>query len=237
MPVTSQTGTIMEAVARQLANNVQERFRGAWFHVSQDPDIEQFTDEFEDWTFFTRSPLGGAIWGQTVLQVYLVEPATDCRVHAAGEGDTLAQEGNRRLPDWWLFVGREDIGRLMVVRKYQLTHDEAIAIELRDAAEFQALGRCGRGGAFSPRVDTPADADGCRPEGPRPTASVNGVGARGQATLRRADHVPSPWTNRGASGIFQGRARTDRSTRSVQGLFWVSHCYGAWRGKRRNPVG
>jgi hypothetical protein len=43
------------------------------------------------------------------------------------------------LPDWWLLVGREDIDKLMVVRQYHLVADEAVAIELRDSPEFQAI--------------------------------------------------------------------------------------------------
>ncbi len=139
MPRFSRTGTVDEALTLQDENKVQERFRGAWFHVSQNAGITVFDDQHDEWTFFTRSPLGGAIWGQSVLQVYFVEPASASRVYAGGKGDPLGQEDGRSLPDWWLFVGREDIDKLMVVRKYHLVDDEATAVALRDSAEFQAI--------------------------------------------------------------------------------------------------
>ena len=139
MPRFSRSGTAEEAIAFQTASEVQDRFRGAWFHVSRNDALLAFDDQHEDWTFFTRSPLGGAIWGQSVLQMYFVEPASASRVNAGGEGDPLGQETGRSLPDWWLFVGEDDIDKLMVVRKYHLVNDEAVAIALRDASEFQAI--------------------------------------------------------------------------------------------------
>lgn len=135
----SRSGTCEEAIAIQNMNGVEERFRGAWFHVSQNDGFVAFDDQHDEWTFFTRSPYGGAVWGRSVLRAFLIEPATASRLHAGGEGDRLGQESGRSLPDWWLSVGKDEIDKMMVVQKYHLVDDEATVTAMLNGADFLAV--------------------------------------------------------------------------------------------------
>ncbi len=113
----SQTGTVEQAEALQAANNVPERFRGPWYHETY-TDLESFDNQHEGWTWFTRSPTGGTIWGKDVRQVYVVGDPENTRLHGTdNKGDKNGYEGEDPLPDWWMGVGREDIPKLMVVSK------------------------------------------------------------------------------------------------------------------------
>jgi hypothetical protein len=114
-PATSQIGTVAEAEALQVANNVPDRFRGAWYHETY-TKLEAFDNQHEEWTWFTRSPSGGTIWGESVRQVYVIDAPENTKLHAASnKGDKDGYEGKDALPDWWMSVGREDIPKLMVV--------------------------------------------------------------------------------------------------------------------------
>ena len=128
------------AIQEQDANGVAVKYRGPWFHVSQNDNFTAFTADQEDWTWFTRSPLGGAIWGHTVVVAYIVGPLPDSRTHATGnKGDALGYENNKALPNWWLSVAREDIDRVVVVGKFHLVRDEAFARSLLDGDEYKVI--------------------------------------------------------------------------------------------------
>lgn len=58
--------------------------------------------------------------------MYFIEPPTASRPWSSGEGDLLGKEGGHFLPDWWLFVGRGDIDKMMVLQEYHLVRDEAV---------------------------------------------------------------------------------------------------------------
>jgi hypothetical protein len=123
-PATSQAGTVAQAEALQQQNNVPAKFRGPWYHETYD-DIASLDNQHEEWTWLTRSPGGGTIWGETVLVVYVVAVPENSKVHAASnKGDKLGFEGEDALPEWWLSVGREDIPKLIVVSKFHQKNDE-----------------------------------------------------------------------------------------------------------------
>ena len=121
---SSQAGTVEQAETLQQQNNVPERFRGPWYHETYD-NIDALDNQHEEWTWFTRSPSGGTIWGETVLVAYIVAVLENSRVHAtSNKGDKVGYEGEDALPGWWLSVGREDIPKLMVVSKFRQKQDE-----------------------------------------------------------------------------------------------------------------
>lgn len=114
---TSHTGTVVQAGTLQTENNVPDRLRGSWYHETY-TDLEAFDNQHEEWTWFTRSPAGGTIWGKVVRQVYLVAVPENSRLYGTGnKTDKDGYEGDDALPDWWMGVGREDIPKLMVVAK------------------------------------------------------------------------------------------------------------------------
>lgn len=114
---TSEAGTVAEAEALQQQNNVPDHFRGPWFHETY-TDLDALDNQHEEWTWFTRSPAGGTIWGKDVRQIYVVGVPENTKLHAtSNKGDTNGYEGDEPLPDWWMGVGREDIPKLMVVSK------------------------------------------------------------------------------------------------------------------------
>ncbi len=134
----SQTGTVAQAEALQQQNNVPERFRGRWFHGTYN-DIHSLDNQHDDWTWFTRSPAGGTIWGETVLVAYAVAVPVNSKVHAtSNKADKIGYEGEAALPDWWMSVGREDIPKLMVVAKFHQTNDEDRLKALMGTEDYNA---------------------------------------------------------------------------------------------------
>jgi hypothetical protein len=114
---TSQTGTVAQAEALQQKNSVPDRLRGPWFHGTY-TDLKFFDNQHEEWTWFTRSPTGGTIWGKDVRLVYVIGVPENTKLHGtSNKGDTNGYDGDDALPDWWMGVGREDIPKLMVVLK------------------------------------------------------------------------------------------------------------------------
>ena len=104
---TSQTGTVDQAEAQQAANNVPDRFCGPWYHETY-TDLESLDNQHEEWTWFTRSPAGGTIWGKDVRQVYLVEIPENTKLHATdNKGDKDGYEGDDACPTGgWESVAR-----------------------------------------------------------------------------------------------------------------------------------
>jgi hypothetical protein len=138
-PATSQTGTVAEAEAQQVANNVPEKFRGTWYHETY-TELESFDNQHEEWTWFTRSPAGGTIWGESVRQVYVIGSPENTRLHAASnKGDEHGFEGDDALPDWWMGVGREDIAKLMVVATIDPKTEKEKLAALLASEEFKAM--------------------------------------------------------------------------------------------------
>lgn len=138
---TSQAGTVAEAVELQHQNNVPEKLRGPWYHETYD-GIASLDNQHEEWTWLTRSPAGGTIWGETVLVVYVVSVPENSKVHAtSNEGDKVGYEGKDALPEWWMSVGREDIPKLMVVSKFHQENDEAQLKALLETDGYKATRR------------------------------------------------------------------------------------------------
>ena len=129
---TSQAGTVEQAEALQQQNNVPESLRGPWYHETYD-NIDVLDNQHEEWTWFTRSPSGGTIWGHTVLVAHVVAVPENSKTHAtSNKGDRVGYEGDDALPGWWLSVGREDIPKLMVVSTF---HQKQDANQLRALLE------------------------------------------------------------------------------------------------------
>lgn len=137
----SQTGTEEQAKCLQISNSVPERFRGPWYHETYTGQ-ESFDNQHEEWTWFTRSPSGGTIWGDRVSQVYVIDTLADTRLHATdNKGDRNGYDGADPLPDWWMGVGREDISKVMVVSTIDPKTDKAKLEALLNSEEYKATRR------------------------------------------------------------------------------------------------
>ena len=94
-PAAPQSGTVEQAEAMQQQNNVPEKFRGPWYHETYD-NIGALDNQHDEWTWFTRSPSGETIWGETVLIAYVVAVPENSKVHAtSNKGDKVGHEGER----------------------------------------------------------------------------------------------------------------------------------------------
>jgi hypothetical protein len=137
----SQTGTVEQAEALQAENNVPDRLRGPLYHETY-TDLESFDNQHEEWTWFTRSPAGGTIWGKDVRQVYVVAVPENIRLLGTdNKGDKGGYEGDDALPDWWMGVGREDIPKLMVVARIDPKTEKAKLEAFLETEGFKATRR------------------------------------------------------------------------------------------------
>ena len=106
-PAAPQSGTVEQAEAIQQQNNVPEKFRGPWYHETYD-NIGALDNQHDEWTWFTRSPSGETIWGETVLIAYVVAVPENSKVHAtSNKGDKVGHEGE----DAFLTGGCRSAGR------------------------------------------------------------------------------------------------------------------------------
>ena len=138
---TSQKGTAEQAEALQVANNVPESFRGPWYHGTYTYP-ESFDNQHEEWTWCTRSPAGGTIWGKDVRQFYVVGVPETTRLHATdNKGDKDGYEGEDALPEWWMAVGSKDIPKLMVVSKIDPKTEKAKLEALLESEGYKATRR------------------------------------------------------------------------------------------------
>lgn len=137
----SQAGAVEQAETLQQQNDVPEKYRLAWYHGTYD-NFDALDNQHAEWTWFTRSPAGGTLWGHSVLVVYLFANPENTKLHAtSNKGDKDGYEGDHALPEWWMSVGREDIPKLMVVDKFHQKNDEAKLKALQETEGYKTTRR------------------------------------------------------------------------------------------------
>ena len=128
----SLVGNRPAAQDAQAQSGVPAHLRGPWFHVSKN-NIDCLSDsinydEYDDeYTWFSRSPMGGGHAGGCVLLVYVVSEPNDKRVFAAACGDALGTENGSFLERWWLRVHKSEVDKLMVVAQFS---EEKVEVQL-----------------------------------------------------------------------------------------------------------